>query len=126
MSIFLALSSSIAKYIVGHSRQNGKKAVQEVLRLQESLVLFKEKCRELEKAILNVEDHNWELNMKQIPEVKKNIVNMEKRLCQKELLLGVEESQEVQHLLSSPYLHERMTTLALKMRLVSQLPARKF
>ncbi|KAL0571162.1 hypothetical protein V5O48_010801 [Marasmius crinis-equi] len=108
------------------SSQRGKKAVQEVLRLRESFAILKGQRDDLERAILDVDSEDWEENVKKLPVVKKNIADVEKKVRQRELLLGVEETQEIRHLTSSPYLRERMNALALKARLVALLRSRKF
>ncbi|KAL0568123.1 hypothetical protein V5O48_013862 [Marasmius crinis-equi] len=86
------------------SGQRGKKAVQEVLRLQESLVILKGQKADLEQAILDIDSEDWDENVQRLLVVTKQIADTEKRVRQKEVLLGVEETQEIRHLMSSPYL----------------------
>ncbi|KAL0567903.1 hypothetical protein V5O48_014089 [Marasmius crinis-equi] len=108
------------------SNQQGRKAVQEVLRLWESLNILKDQKDNLEQAILDIDSKDWDVNVQKLPVVTKQIAETEKQVRQKELLLGVEETQEIRHLMSSPYLRERMNALAIKTRLVAHLRSRKF
>ncbi|KAL0568568.1 hypothetical protein V5O48_013416 [Marasmius crinis-equi] len=86
--------------------------VQEVLRLRESLTVLKGQRDELERAILDIHLEDWDDNMQKLPLVKNSIADTEKR--------------EIRHLMTSPYLRERMNALALKTRLVALLRSRKF
>ncbi|KAL0563739.1 hypothetical protein V5O48_018324 [Marasmius crinis-equi] len=106
----------------------GKKAVQEVMRLRTSLDLLEQKRRELEDVVMNLDVPDWRHDeaVEELPEIQTKVVEARKKLRAKERLLGVKDSQAVQHLQNSPFLRERMKALALKNRLVALIRARKF
>ncbi|KAL0565895.1 hypothetical protein V5O48_016120 [Marasmius crinis-equi] len=106
----------------------GKKAVQEVMRLRTSLDLLEQKRRELKDVVMNLDAPEWRHDeaVEELPEIQAKVVEARKKVQGKERLLGVKDSQAVQHLQNSPFLRERMKALALKNRLVALICARKF
>ncbi|KAL0569924.1 hypothetical protein V5O48_012042 [Marasmius crinis-equi] len=110
------------------NKNQGKKAVEEVLALRENREILVQKVDELEDILMDLETPGYkraEASLK-LPQAREKLKNVEKRLRWKELLLGVHEDQRVQHLLNSLFLKHQMNALALKTRLIARLQARKF
>ncbi|KAL0574854.1 hypothetical protein V5O48_007108 [Marasmius crinis-equi] len=110
------------------SNQQGKKAVEEVMRLRSSLEMLRKKQEELESVVmdLDADPYDYAEATESLPGVKQRVAETQRKLRVKEQLLGVEEQQEVRHLTRSPFLRDQMNAVALKTRLMSHLRARKF
>ncbi|KAL0568523.1 hypothetical protein V5O48_013464 [Marasmius crinis-equi] len=120
--------SEQTKPLPRRSNKQGTKAVQEVMRLRESVSLMQSKREALESVLMDLNAEPWAHAeaMESLPRIEKAVGDFKKTLRAKERALGVKETQEVQHLLKSPFLRDRMNAMALKTRLMAQLRARKF
>ncbi|KAL0563399.1 hypothetical protein V5O48_018670, partial [Marasmius crinis-equi] len=106
----------------------GKKAVEEVMRLRTTVEMLEKKVRDLENVVtdLDADDLDHAQAIEDLPKAHRKLGDAQKRGKAKERLLSVEETQTVRHLVSSPFLRDRMKALVLKTRLMTQLRARKF
>ncbi|KAL0571743.1 hypothetical protein V5O48_010214 [Marasmius crinis-equi] len=70
------------------SNQQGRKAVQEVLRLRKSLTILKGQKTDLEQAILDIDSEDWDDNVQKLPVVTKQITETEKQVQSLKQLSG--------------------------------------
>ncbi|KAJ3793184.1 hypothetical protein GGU11DRAFT_760137 [Lentinula aff. detonsa] len=106
-------------YSVGQSKNAGKNAVEEALRLRKSCDASPARVAQLDAILTDTnaplyEVAEAELELERLrPKFKKALAEV----SQQERLLGVEGMAQYRHLVSSPFLQARMNALAVKTRL---------
>jgi len=113
---------------LGRSKNLGKKAVEEVMRLQKSQCMLASHVDNLLAIISDPTSPDYialdaENKYTSTLAASKRISAL---LRQKECALGPIERQQLRKLVNSPYLRDRMNALALKIRLRDKLRSRKF
>ncbi|KAJ6535698.1 hypothetical protein B0H19DRAFT_1213812 [Mycena capillaripes] len=111
-----------------HSKNAGRLAIEEVVRLRKGLVILKERVRSLEDVIVEGDWNvaNIEITTRDLQVAKEKRSKHEAVLRRKESALGVDEQRMLRHLVNSPYIQARMNARALKFRLREKLRTRKF
>ncbi|KAJ3791459.1 hypothetical protein GGU11DRAFT_761592, partial [Lentinula aff. detonsa] len=110
------------------SKNAGKNAVEEALRLRKSCDASQARVAQLDAILTDTnaplyEVAEAELELERLrPKFKKALAEV----SQQERLLGVEGMAQYRHLVSSPFLQARMNALTVKTRLHEKLHARKF
>ncbi|KAK7452231.1 hypothetical protein VKT23_012336 [Stygiomarasmius scandens] len=109
-------------------RNAAKAAVQEALRLNESLDVLEQKITDLEKAIISktAERYQTITAYDDLLKARKTRDELRLKLMQKERSLGTSDRNDLRKLMNDPYITKRLNALALKMRVRQKLEARKF
>ena len=112
----------------GRTKNRGKSAVEEVIRLRKAVEILKSRVREFEDVII---DPSAAPHMVSHAEMELTAARSASRKCEltlqsREQALGVSHSAELGRLTNSPYIAARMNARALKHRLRDKLRARKF
>ncbi|KAG6913378.1 hypothetical protein DXG01_007270, partial [Tephrocybe rancida] len=112
----------------GRNPNQGKQAVDKALQLRKARDVLKRRVTDAESIIL---DPNSELvdvcnAESRVEDLRTQLRTAEHAVLYQERALGVDESKELHHLSSSPFLAASMNTLALKTRLHEKLCSQKF
>ncbi|KAJ7892456.1 hypothetical protein B0H13DRAFT_2234789 [Mycena leptocephala] len=110
------------------TRNAGKIAIEEVLRLRKVLVVLRARVRGCEEAILDptADLADIEIATQDLQIATAKLRKHEATLRAKEAALGVADKQMLRHLLKSEYIRCRMNARALKYRIREKLRSRKF
>jgi hypothetical protein len=113
---------------LGRTRNQGKDAVSEAIRLRKARDLLRKRVQEQENIILDpsVSDYHFCDVELRLAEAKKALSSAESRVHASESALGVKERTKLEKLLGSPFIAARMNARALKLRLRERLCSRKF
>lgn len=115
-------------FALGRSKNIGKTAVDEILRMRKSRDLLSAR----EESLLNIINDPHSADYLVIDSENKYhatvaaVAQLTEELSQRERALGVEDKQQLRHLSNNPYIRDRMNALALKTRLRDKLRSRKF
>lgn len=113
---------------LGRTKNAGKLAVEEALRLRKVLAVLTAKVKHLEDTI--VEDDldvvDLEMAVRDLDEAMQKVAKSKEALRRKEAALGVDDRHTLRNLVNSAYIQARMNARALKFRLRAKLRARKF
>ncbi|RDB27721.1 hypothetical protein Hypma_003286 [Hypsizygus marmoreus] len=110
------------------SRGHGKVAVEEVIRLRKGRDILKERVQELEGILIDPDAPadifaDAEIGLER---ARESLLESNRRIQVKERALGINDRDELQRLISNPYIAARMNARALKQRLRDKLRFRKF
>lgn len=115
-------------YYKGRSKNQGRTAVEEVLRLRKACEAQQEHVLELQRLISNPSSdaYSYAIATTRIQEAKRTLTGLQSRRRGKERQLGVDQAAELSRLVNNPYFSLRMNAMALKTRLRDKLRSRKF
>ena len=115
-------------FYLGQSRNAGKKAVEDALRLKKAQDALSQCIREREEVLCNPNSDPIEAEQadRELPALRKRHRERKVELLRKEVALGVEGRESYRHLVSSKFLNLRMNARAKKIRLRDKLKSRKF
>ncbi|KAG6805080.1 hypothetical protein H0H92_000781, partial [Tricholoma furcatifolium] len=111
------------------SRQAGRNAVTELLRLRETREELKAQIHELTVTLaaeLDMLLHDHAEMMTDLRELKNRLKELQATIRRKENVLGVDDHAKLQTLVNSPYIATMVNALAVKQRLRDKLRSRKF
>ncbi|TFK61658.1 hypothetical protein BDN72DRAFT_934724 [Pluteus cervinus] len=110
------------------SKNQGKNAVEEVIRLRKAYDIQKKRTYEIEQQLSRQDADGYihALAAVDIQDARKALKHIEGQLRTKEHLLGVNQKAQLSQLINDPYISFRMNALALKTQLRDRLRARKF
>lgn len=115
-------------YNTGQQKNQGKSAVEEVIRLRKSRDSFRDQVKTIQTIIADTATPDWQVITAELEleSAKDSLRRAEGMVKNKEGKLGVNEKQKLEKLLQSPFLSKRMNALALKTRIREHLRNRKF
>ncbi|THU86821.1 hypothetical protein K435DRAFT_682930 [Dendrothele bispora CBS 962.96] len=110
------------------SKNKGKHAVKECIRLHESLSILKKKMKMLEDTIISTDAAVYKIVAARVdlPKVVDDYNKATDKLRKKEALLGVGEKTQLRRLINNTYIQKSANARALKCRLRQRLQAHKF
>ncbi|TFK58292.1 hypothetical protein BDN72DRAFT_782285, partial [Pluteus cervinus] len=110
------------------SKNQGKTAVEEVIRLRKAVDTAAARVRELEEQLISEKSDGYvhALSTLEIHSAKESRRRLQRQLGEKEDRLGVKQNAELSELINNPFLALRMNAYALKIRLRERLRSRKF
>jgi rRNA maturation endonuclease Nob1 len=115
-------------YRQGQTKNQGKSAVEEAIRLRKSRDAAQAHVDELRSRIIDVSSEHWEIATAEL-ELDAALTVLTKaraKVTKKESAMGVTARQQLHHLLKSPFLAKKMNARALKTRVRERLRGRKF
>ncbi|KAG6806336.1 hypothetical protein H0H92_011697, partial [Tricholoma furcatifolium] len=110
------------------SRNAGRNAVQDLMRLRETRDELKHDV-EIYNITLMQEDLNADEHMELMSDMrgaKEKLRDLTLKICHKESVLDVDEHAQLERLVKNPYIASRVNALAVKQRLQERLRSRKF
>ncbi|THU82162.1 hypothetical protein K435DRAFT_692076 [Dendrothele bispora CBS 962.96] len=110
------------------SKNKGKHAVEECIRLRQALGVLKKKMKVLEDTITDKGAAMYEIAAAQVdlPKAVDDYNKATDQLRKKESLLGVDQKTQLRRLIDNAYIQKSANARALKSRLRQRLQARKF
>ncbi|KAJ8455492.1 hypothetical protein ONZ45_g18932 [Pleurotus djamor] len=110
------------------SKDKGKSAVQEALRLMKARDVLRERVGTLQAIIADLSSDDYDVVDAEasLPQVKASLRRAEDQYNRKCSLLDAQDEQRLRYLICSPYINLRMNTLAVKTRLRDNLRKRRF
>ncbi|KAJ8487070.1 hypothetical protein ONZ45_g14459 [Pleurotus djamor] len=110
------------------SKDKGKSAVQEALRLMKARDVLRERVGTLQAIIADLSSDDYDVVDAEasLPRVKASLRKAEDEYNRKCSLLDAQDEQRLRYLIRSPYINLRMNTLAVKTRLRDNLRKRRF
>ncbi|KAJ3818040.1 hypothetical protein F5880DRAFT_1492029 [Lentinula raphanica] len=119
---------SQTKPLPKQSRNAGRKAVEEALRLRTVRDTLSDRMRRLEDTLTDLSSEPYEIAEaeEELLDVKERLAKASTSLKNKETTLGIEGRAQYRHLASSPFITARMNARSYKIRLRAKLTARKF
>jgi hypothetical protein len=115
-------------FVSGQSKNQGKSAVEEAIRLRKSRDAAQAHVDELRRRVIDVSSEHWEIATAEL-ELEGALIILAKakaKVTKKEIEMGVTARQQLRHLLKSPFLAKKMNARALKTRIRERLRTRKF
>jgi hypothetical protein len=114
--------------VLERSKNAGKLAIEEVLRLRKVLGVLKERVASLQDIVMDETSDavDVQIAIQDLDTARAKAGKLEGSIRLKEVALGVDDRQTLKHLVKSAYIQARMNARALKYRLRHKLRARKF
>ncbi|KAJ3739561.1 hypothetical protein DFH05DRAFT_1537978 [Lentinula detonsa] len=112
----------------GRSKNLGKSAVEEVIRIRKSRDMLTEKVSHLREIIINPSTPTWDVATAELElqTAKESLSKVQAKLASKERALGERQRVQLRTLVKSTYINKRMNALALLTRIRERLRSRKF
>lgn len=113
---------------IERSRGDGKRAVEEVIRLRTTVEVFSTEVKECRHILSDLGSLAFDVAnaTAKLPGAQEKLRSAQRSLKIKERSLGVDAKQQLEHLKTSKFLEKRMNAMAVKTRLLTKLRARKF
>ncbi|KAJ3709644.1 hypothetical protein DFJ43DRAFT_1162491 [Lentinula guzmanii] len=110
------------------SKNLGKSAVEEVIRIRKSRDMLTEKVSHLREIIINPSTPTWDVATAELElqTAKESLSKVQAKLASKERALGERQRVQLRTLVKSTYINKRMNALALLTRIRERLRSRKF
>jgi hypothetical protein len=112
---------SLTYFLIGQSKNAGKKAVEQVLTSRRTVEILQERSAAAEEAVLNADFSELIEADEALADSRKKLQAAQLRLRQQEAALGVAERETLAKLMQNEYLTVRMNTRALKSRIRERL-----
>ncbi|KAJ3792235.1 hypothetical protein GGU11DRAFT_819089 [Lentinula aff. detonsa] len=110
------------------SKNLGKSAMEEVIRIRKSRDMLTEKVSHLREIIINPSTPTWDVATAELKLQTANelLSKVQAKLASKERALGERQHVQLRTLVKSTYINKRMNALALLTRICERLHSRKF
>ncbi|KAJ3715841.1 hypothetical protein C8R42DRAFT_544498, partial [Lentinula raphanica] len=110
------------------TKNSGKTAVEEAIRLRKIRDSLRDQISTLEDIVTDMNSEVYEVAEaeEKLPDLREKLLSVQARLLRQEQTLGVVGRAQYHHLATSPFIALRMNAHALKLRLRKRLTSRKF
>ncbi|KAJ3816097.1 hypothetical protein F5880DRAFT_1440694, partial [Lentinula raphanica] len=110
------------------TKNSGKTAVEEAIRLRKIRDSLRDRISTLEDIVTDMNSEVYEVAEaeEKLPDLREKLLSVQARLLRQEQTLGVVGRAQYHHLATSPFIALRMNAHALKLRLRKRLTSRKF